>query len=173
MTSPDVNRTAARKSGGKSAGAATRSGPPSLSRATPLRPATYAGIAAALTSIIAAIVTRVSPSAESIVAPTHLVLTVLFYSTGGALAARMGADGWRAGLFAGLLDALIGHAIAFFIAAPPEAGRVSLPKGVEATPQVLAGVQLWGAVLGAAMAVAFAAAAGAVGGWYAKRSRGK
>ncbi len=181
MTRPDVNRTAAPNSrgnsagssAGKSAGAATRSAPPNLSRATPLRPATYAGIAAAVTSIAAAIVIRVSPSAESIVVPAHLALTVLFYATGGALAARLGADGWRAGLFAGLLDALIGHAIAFFIAAPPEAGRVSLPNGVQPTPQVLAGVQLWGAVLGAAMAVAFAAAAGAVGGWYAKRARAK
>ncbi len=142
---------------------------PRLAPATPLRPATYAGIAAAIVSVAAAIVIRVSPALEGVAATTHMVLTVLFYATGGALAARLGADGWRAGVFAGLLDALIGHAIAFFIAAPPAASRMSIPKGVEVTPELLGGMQLWGAVLGAVMAIILAAAAGAAGGWYTKR----
>ena len=145
--------------------------PPALARSTPLRPATYAGLAAAFVSIAAAFVIRASPSLETPTAVAHLLLTGALYAMGGALAARLGADGWRAGLFAGLLDALIGHAIAFLIAAPPDPSRISLPSGVEPTPQLLGSMQLWGALLGAAMAIAIAIACGAAGGWYAKRTR--
>ena len=145
--------------------------PPSLPSATPLRPATYAGLAAAFVSIAAAVAIRLSPNLETPVASAHLLLTGTFYLMGGALAARLGADGWRAGLFAGLLDALIGHAIAFLIAAPPDASRILLPSGVEPTPQLLGSMQLWGALLGAAMAIGIAIACGAAGGWYAKRTR--
>jgi len=144
---------------------------PSLHGATPLRPAAYAGIAAAFVSIAAAIVIRVMPSFETVVVSLHLALTTLLYVTGGALATRLGGQGWRAGLFAGLLDALIGHAIAFFIAAPPDASRVTLPRGIEPTPHVLAQVQLWGAVVGAGGAILVAVAAGAFGAWYARRTR--
>lgn len=144
--------------------------PPRLARSTPLRPATYAGLTAAFVSIVAAVVIRVSPALETPVAGVHLLLTFSLYVMGGALAARLGGDGWRAGVFAGLLDALIGHAIAFLIAAPPDPTRVSLPRGVEPTPQVLGSIQLWGALLGAAMTVAIGAIAGAIGGWYAKRT---
>jgi len=97
----------------------------------------------------------------------HLVLVFVFYASGGALAARLGAAGWRAGLFAALLDALIGHAIAFFIAAPPDASSVTIPQGVEVTSQV----QLWGTVTGAALTVLLGVIAGAIGGWYAHRTR--
>lgn len=144
--------------------------PPIRARHTPLRPATYAGLAAALVSIIAAVVIRLAPSLEGPATAAHLLLTGALYVMGGALAARLGADGWRAGLFAGLLDALIGHAIAFFIAAPPDPSRITLPTGVEPTPQVLGSLQLWGALLGAATAIAIATACGAAGGWYAKRT---
>lgn len=137
---------------------------------TPLRPATYAGLAAAVMSVTAAIVIRVAPASEPIVVGLHLLVTATLYLMGGALAARLGGDGWRAGLFAGLLDALVGHAIAFLISEPPDPSRVTLPRGMEPTPQVLAGVHLWGAVLGAAMAVAIGVAAGAAGGWYARRT---
>ncbi len=101
----------------------------------------------------------------------HLVLVFVFYASGGALAARLGAAGWRAGLFAALLDALIGHAIAFFIAAPPDASSVTIPQGVEVTSQVLGSVQLWGTVTGAALTVLLGVIAGAIGGWYAHRTR--
>ena len=101
----------------------------------------------------------------------HLLLTSSFYVMGGALATRLGAQGWRAGVFAGLLDALIGHAIAFLIAAPPDASRIWRPSGVEPTPQVLGSTQLWGALLGATMAIAIGAIGGAAGGSYAKRTR--
>ena len=144
---------------------------PALARSTPLRPATYAGLAAAFVSIAAAVVIRLSPSLEAPVAVVHLLLTGVFYVMGGALAARLNGDGWRAGLFAGLLDALIGHTIAFLIAAPPDASRISLPSGVEPTPQLLGSMQLWGALLGAVMTIAIATACGAAGGWYAKRTR--
>lgn len=149
----------------------TRSGPPRLAAATPLRPATYAGIAAALVSILAAVVIRLWPPLEALAGAVHLVLAFMFYAMGGVLAASLGADGWRAGLFAGLLDALIGHAIAFFIAGPPDPTRVTLPAGIEVTPQVLARVQLWGAVTGAGFTIVMGAIAGAVGGWYARRAR--
>jgi len=145
----------------------TRSAPPRLAAATPLRPATYAGIAAAVVSIVAAIVIRVWPSVEAVAGGVHLVLVFVFYASGGALAARLGAAGWRAGLFAALLDALIGHAIAFFIAAPPDASSVTIPQGVEVTSQV----QLWGTVTGAALTVLLGVIAGAIGGWYAHRTR--
>ena len=52
---------------------------------------------------------------------------------------------------------------------PPS--RISLPSGVEPIPQLLGSMQLWGALLGAAMAIAIATACGAGGGWYAKRTR--
>jgi len=144
---------------------------PSLHGATPLRPAAYAGIAAAFVSIAAAIVIRVMPSFETVVVSLHLALTTLLYVTGGALATRLGGQGWRAGLFAGLLDALIGHTIAFFVAAPPDASRMTLPRGVVPTPHVLAQLQLWGAVVGAGGAILLAVAAGAFGAWYARRTR--
>ncbi len=148
----------------------TRTPPVRLASATPLRPATYAGVAAALLSIAAALVVRLSPPLEAAAASVHLVLTFTLYVMGGALATRLGGAGWRAGLFAGLLDALIGHAIAFFISAPPDPARITLPRGVEATPQVLGAMHLWGAVLGAGAAVLFALAGGALGGWYARRT---
>ncbi len=145
--------------------------PPSLARgATPLRPATYAGLVAAAVSVASAIVIRLVPTLESPVAAVHLVLTFVLFVMGGALAARLGGEGWRAGLFAGLLDALIGHAIAFLISAPPDPARLSLPPGVEVTPQVIGAAHLWGSVLGAATAIVFAVAGGALGGWYARRS---
>ena len=142
-----------------------------LARATPLRPATYAGIAAATVSVAAAVAIRIVPTWESLVVGVHFALTVLLYATGGALAARLGGDGWRAGLFAGLLDALIGHTIAFVLAAPLDPARVSLPRGVTTSPQLMASMQVWGAVLGASVAVVIAIGAGAAGGWYAKRRR--
>ncbi len=149
----------------------TTSAQPHTRGATPLRPATYAGIAAAFVSITAAIVIRVMPSFETVVGSIHFALTTLLYITGGALAARLGGQGWRAGLFAGLLDALIGHTIAFRVAAPLVASRVTLPRGMVPTPQVLAQMQLWGAVVGAGGAILLAVAAGAFGAWYAQRTR--
>jgi len=149
----------------------TRRQPPPLARgATPLRPATYAGLAAAMVSILAALAVRSMPAFETPVAAVHLVLTFVLFVMGGALAARLGGDGWRAGLFAGLIDALIGHAMAFLISEPPDPSRLSLPAGVEATPQLLAAAHLWGAVLGAVTAVLMAIGGGAIGGWYARRT---
>jgi hypothetical protein len=148
---------------------APRAVPPSA-RATPLRPATYAGVAAAVVSIVAALVIRLAPSAASVVTGLHLAVNITLFVMGGALAARLGGAGWRAGLFAGLVDALVGHPIAFLLATPPDPATVTLPPGMEATPQLLASLHLWGAVLGAITAVCFAVAAGAVGGWYARRS---
>ena len=147
-----------------------RAPPPLTANATPLRPATYAGIAAAVVSIGAAVVIRLWPAAESPMTGVHLVLTFVLFVMGGALAAKLGGDGWRAGLFAGLLDALIGHVIAFLVSRPPDPSRLTLPKGVEATTEVLGAAHLWGAVLGAVVSVVFAIAGGALGGWYARRS---
>lgn len=143
---------------------------PSHRIATPLRPATYAGVAAAVVSIIAAVIIRVAPPATSVVTTAHLLLTVMLFVMGGALAARLGGDGWRAGVFAGLVDALVGHPIAFLISETPDASQVTLPPGTDATPQLIASLHLWGAVLGAVVAVIIAAAAGAAGGWYARRT---
>ncbi len=139
-------------------------------RATALRPATCAGLCAAAISILAGVAIRWWPSVETPVASAHLVLTLLLYTTAGALAARYAGDGWRAGLFAGLLDALIGHPVAFFLSAPPDPARLSLPPGIEATPAVIATAHLWGAVVGASVAIVFATGAGAAGGWYARRA---
>jgi hypothetical protein len=50
---------------------------------------------------------------------------------------------------------------------------MSLPSGVEATPQVLGAMHLWGAVLGALISLAFATGGGALGGWYARRTLGQ
>jgi uncharacterized membrane protein YeaQ/YmgE (transglycosylase-associated protein family) len=144
--------------------------PPSLRSATPLRPASYAGIAAALVSIVGTIVLRAAPAAEALVSPVHLALVLLLYVTGGALAARLGGEGWRAGLFAGLLDALIGHAMAFFIAPAPDASRIQAPPGREITPQLLHAMHLWGAVAGALFTIVLGIVGGAVGSWYARRS---
>lgn len=143
---------------------------PSRTTATPLRPATYAGVAAAVVSITAAIIIRIAPPATSVVTTVHLLLTVMLFVMGGALAARLGGDGWRAGVFAGLVDALVGHPIAFLISETPDVSQVTLPPGTEATPQLIASLHLWGAVLGAVVAVIIAAVAGAAGGWYARRT---
>ncbi len=139
--------------------------------ATALRPAAYAGAVAAVVSVLAAIVIRTSPTLESVTAVAHLALTALFYATAGALAARLGADGWRAGVFAGLVDALVGHTIAYFIAAPPDPARITLPTGISQTAENLARAQTWGAIVGAVSTVIIAAGAGAVGAWYMRRSR--
>jgi len=143
----------------------------SNTRATALRPATYAGVAAAVVSIVAMIVIRLVPSAESFVSVVHLLVNVLLFATAGALAARLGVAGWRAGLFAGLLDAIIGHTIAFLLAPPPDASKMTAPPGQVLTPELLASMHVWGAVLGAVFAVLIAIAAGAAGGWYAQRTR--
>jgi hypothetical protein len=142
---------------------------PSPTGTTALRPATYAGVAAAAVSIGAAVFIRLAPGLTSIVTGVHFVLTLAVFTMGGALAARLGAAGWRAGMFAGLLDALVGHPIAFLLSAPPEPSAVTLPEGVAATPELLASLHLWGAVVGAAVAVSIAIVAGSVGGWYARR----
>jgi xanthine/uracil/vitamin C permease (AzgA family) len=139
---------------------------------TPLRPAAYAGIAAALVTIGTQVVIRMSPNAESLVTGGHFVISFVLFVMGGALAARLGGDGWRAGLFAGLLDALIGHSIAFLIAPVLDPSRVNAPPGVEVTPQLVAAMHLWSAVLGAAVSVAFAVGGGALGGWYARKTLG-
>lgn len=139
---------------------------------TPLRPATYAGVTAALLTIGAQVVIRVAPSLASTIAAAHFIAAFVLFVMAGALATRLGGDGWRAGLFAGLLDALVGHAIAFFIAVPPDPATVTLPRGVEATSQVLGAMQLWGAVLSAIVTIAFAIGGGALGGWYARRTLG-
>lgn len=143
---------------------------PSRSTATPLRPATYAGVAAAVVSIIAAVIIRLAPPATSVVTTAHLLVNLTLFVMGGALAARLGGAGWRAGMFVGLLDALVGHPIAFLISATPDGSQMTLPPGTEATPELIASLHLWGAVLGAVVAVIFATAAGAVGGWYARRT---
>ncbi len=142
---------------------------PTLGRATALRPATYAGIAAAVVSIGAAVLIRQVPSMEGVVGMGHLVATSLLYATGGALAARLGAAGWRAGLFAGLIDALVGHAIAFFIAPPPDPSTIAAPVGRVVTPELAASIHLWGAVTGAVMAVIIGAAAGWAGARYVQQ----
>ena len=139
--------------------------------ATALRPATYAGVAAAVVSIVAMIVIRLVPLAESFVSVVHLLVNVLLFATAGALAARLGVAGWRAGLFAGLLDAIIGHTIAFLLAPPPDASKMTAPPGQVLTPELLDSMHVWGAVLGAVVAVLIAIAAGAVGGRYARRRR--
>lgn len=151
-------------------GAAAGRGP-SLQGPSALRPAVYAGLCAALVSIVAAIVIRVAPSATGLATIVHLLLAVLLYATAGAMASRLGAAGWRAGLFAALLDALIGHALAFFISPTPDAASVSLPPGVEATPDVLGSIHLFGALAGAAVAVVLGALAGAVGAWLVRPRR--
>lgn len=143
--------------------------PPSLQGATALRPATYAGLAAAAVSIGAAVVIRLVPSLTSVVTGVHFLTTLTLFAMGGALAARLGAAGWRAGLFAGLLDALVGHAGAFLLSSPPDASQVTPPPGTDVTPELLASLHLWGAVFGAAGAVVIAMVAGAAGGWYARR----
>ena len=140
-------------------------------RATALRPATYAGVAAAVVSIAAMLVIRLVPSAESIVSVVHLLVNVLLFATAGALASQLGVAGWRAGLFAGLLDAMVGHTVAFLLAPPPDASKMSAPPGEVLTPELIASMHAWGAVLGAVVAVLIAIAAGAVGGWYARRRR--
>jgi len=140
-------------------------------RSTALRPATYAGVAAAVVSIVAMSVIRLVPAAESVVSVVHLLVNVILFATAGALAARLGVAGWRAGLFAGLLDALVGHTVAFLISQPPDASTVTVPPGTEVTPQMIAMMHVWGAVSGAIVAVLIAIAAGAAGGWYAKRRR--
>ncbi len=144
--------------------------PPSRSGATALRPATYAGVAAATVSIAAALLIRFLPSFTSVVTGVHFLATLTLFTMAGALAARLGAAGWRAGMFAGLLDALVGHPIAFLLSSPPEPPQVTLQIGTEATPELLASLHLWGAVLGAVSAVVIAIVAGAVGGWYARRT---
>jgi len=131
----------------------------------------YAGVAAAVVSIAAALAIRFAPNTETAAATVHLLLNTLLYATAGALVARLGAAGWRAGMFAALVDALIGHAIAFLIIPAPDASRVSLPAGMEATPGVLASMHLFGAMAGAALAVVLGLVAGAVGGWAAGRAR--
>ncbi len=138
---------------------------------TALRPAAYAGAAAALVSVLAAIAIRTVPTLETVMALAHLVLTALFYATAGALAARLGAAGWRAGLFAGLVDALVGHTLAYVIAAPPDPARISLPAGISQTSENLARAQSWGAIVGAVSTVIIAAGAGALGAWYMRRAR--
>ncbi len=141
----------------------------SSTRATALRPATYAGIAAAGVSIVAMCAIRTVPSAESVITVVHLLVNVLLFATAGALAARFGGAGWRAGLFAGLLDAIIGHTGAFLLSSPPDASKVTVPAGRVLTPELLASMHVWGAVLGAVVAVLIAIVAGAAGGWYARR----
>ena len=136
-----------------------------------LRPAVYAGVCAALVSVLAAVVIRVAPSLETAAATAHLLLSLLLYATAGALASRLGAAGWRAGLFAALLDALVGHALAFLIIPTPDAASVTLPPGVEATPEVLGSLHLFGALAGAGVAVACGAIAGAVGAWLVRPRR--
>ena len=141
-------------------------------RASALRPATYAGIAAAVVSIVAMIAIRQVPSAESAVTAVHLLVNVLLFATAGALAATLGVAGWRAGVFAGLLDAIIGHTIAFLIAPVPDASKMTAPPGQVLTPELVASMHVWGAVIGAVGAVLIAIVAGAAGGWYAQRRRG-
>jgi hypothetical protein len=141
-------------------------------RVTALRPTVIAGLTASAVSISAMVVIRLSPSLEGVVAGVHLAVTLSLYVLAGMLASRMGAQGWRAGLMAGLVDVLVGHAISFLISTPPDASKVSLPAGVDATPQVLASVHLWGAVVGAAMAVGLATLCGALGGLWVRRRAG-
>lgn len=136
-----------------------------------LRPAVYAGVCAALASVLAAVAIRMAPGVTALVTTVHLSIALLLYATAGAMASRLGAAGWRAGLFAALLDALIGHALAFFISPTPDAASVRLPPGVEATPEVLGSVHLFGALLGAGVAVALGAIAGGVGAWLVSRRR--
>ncbi len=144
--------------------------PSARTGATALRPAVYAGIAAAVASIGAAVVIRLVPSLTSAATVVHFLTTFTLFTAAGALASRLGAAGWRAGIFAGLLDALIGHPIAFLLSSPPDASQVVLPQGVELTPELLATMHVWGAVFGAAVAVVIAMVAGAIGGWYARRT---
>lgn len=145
---------------------------PANGSTTALRAAAYAGAAAALVSIVSALVIRSTPTLESVAAIVHLALTVLFYTTAGALAARFGADGWRAGMFAGLVDALVGHTVAYLIATPPDPARTTLPAAVSQTAENLARMQAWGAVIGAVSTVVIAIGAGALGAFLMRRSRG-
>ena len=140
--------------------------------ATALRPAVYAGAAAALVSVISAAVIRSAPALETVTAVAHLGLTMLFYATAGALAVRFGADGWRAGLFAGFVDAIVGHTLAYLIAAPPDPAKISLPAGISQTAENLARAHGWGAILGAISTVIIASGAGAIGAQYMRRVRG-
>jgi hypothetical protein len=144
---------------------------PGNGSATALRPAAYAGAAAALVSVAAAVVIRASPATETLVAIAHLGLTTLFYATAGALAARLGADGWRSGLFAGLVDGVVGHTLAYLIAAPPDPAKITLPAGISQTAENFARMQAWGAVVGAVSTVIIAIGAGAIGAQYMRRAR--
>lgn len=110
------------------------------------------------------------PAAESLASVIHLLVNVLLFATAGALAATLGVAGWRAGLFAGLLDAIVGRTIAFLLAPPPDAAKMTAPPGQVLTPELLASMHVWGAVVGAIAAVLIAIAAGAAGGWYARRT---
>jgi hypothetical protein len=146
---------------------------PGNGSATALRPAAYAGAAAALVSVLSAVVIRAAPTLETVVAVAHLGLTVLFYATAGALAARLGADGWRAGLFAGLVDGICGHTLALLIAAPPDPARIALPSGIAQTAENLARAQTWNAILGAIATVIVATGLGALGAFNVRRARGQ
>lgn len=144
--------------------------PSSRSRPSALRPATYAGLAASLLSVAAALSIRLAPSLEGVAATAHLAGTGLLYLTAGALVTRMGADGWRGGLFAGLVDALVGHPLAYALARAPDPSKITLPPGVPPTPEAYATAQQLGAVAGAGGAILIALALGALGGWYARRT---
>lgn len=134
-----------------------------------MRPAVLAGLAAALVSIVAAVLIRTAPAATALVTNLHFLVNLALFTTAGAFVARRGGTGWRAGLLAGALDALLGHSIAFLLSSAPDASVLPVPPGTEVTPELIASMHRVGAIVGAGVAVVIAAVAGAAGAWMARR----
>jgi hypothetical protein len=134
-----------------------------------MRPAVFAGLAAAMVSIVAALLIRAMPSVTSLVTNGHLVVNLVLFAAAGAFVARRGGTGWRAGLLAGALDALLGHPVAFLLSAPPDGSVIPVSPGTEVTPELIASMHRLGALVGAGSAVVIAAVAGAAGAWLVRR----
>jgi hypothetical protein len=142
-----------------------------------MRPALLLGLAAAMASIVAALLIRSVPSSTSLITTLHFVVNLALFTGAGALVARRGGSGWRAGAVAGAVDAVLGHPIAFLLSDPPRELLLSqiassdVPVTPEQAETLITTMHRTGAVVGAVSAVVIAVIAGAVGAWLARRGQ--
>jgi hypothetical protein len=139
------------------------------------RSALLLGAAAAVASIVAALLIRTLPSSTSLLTTGHFVVNLALFTWAGARVAPRGGAGWRAGLIAGGMDALVGHPIAFLLSDPPREQIMAMASSSassltpDQTDALVTSMHRTGALVGALSAMVIAAIAASVGAWLSRR----